>query len=271
MAISSGRSSLESVLWKHSKCCKVATQLQYTFLNLHRTLERMTGFNNSILPCLKYYKGSLMWSCKIKHTKRCKTKRTWCCWLWSFVQIENSWYRTSAEGEGRVYQAQLYGLKAWVKEQMMEERHTTRKWIAMWCVWILLSLREGKEQNDRDLVYGPTPFTCLCGDMGSASSQSQNLQGCLFRLVPATTYYQSKVCKAFRLHKVGCVRCQPSTLAHLGLSRQHLSYREPSVEVCGLCRQSQAKGLFSRIPMHGKPPQNCNTPRKNYHRIWSEV
>jgi len=170
------------------------TQLQYTFLNLHRTLERMTGFNNSILPCLKHCDGSSMWSRGIKHTKKWKTKRTWCCrlGLGSFVQRENSWYRTSAAGEGRVYQAQLYGLKAWVKEQMMEERHTTRKWIAMWCIWILLSLREGKEQNNRDLVYGPTPFTCLCGDMGSASSQSQNFPcawGCLFRLVPATTYY----------------------------------------------------------------------------------
>jgi hypothetical protein len=55
------------------------------------------------------------------------------------------------------------------------------------------------------------------------------------------------------------------------LSSTFIMYREPSVEVCGLCRQSQAKGLFSRIPMQGKPPQNCNTPRKNFHRIWSEV
>ena len=30
-----------------------------------------------------------------------------------------------------------------------------------------------KEKN-RDLVYGPTPFACHCGDMGSASSQSRN-------------------------------------------------------------------------------------------------
>ena len=152
-----------------------------------------------------------MWSRGIKHTKRWKTKRTWCCrlGLGSFVQRENSWYRTSAAGEGRVYQAQLFWLKALSRSandgrtaynkkvncnamylnSTKWRKRTKRQRSSIWVYRIRLSLRR----------HGVGIFSIPKFSMRLALP----IQTCNCNYILSV-----KSVEGFCLHEVGYVRCQ---------------------------------------------------------------
>jgi len=211
-----------------------------------------------------YCNGSLMWSREIKHTKRCKTERKNVADIGSYhtKRKRECWYRTSSRRRRAEYtnnNAQRYGPKALIRRANDGRKNGRQQESAMRRIWILLILSEGKSR-DRDLVYGPTPFACHCGKMGSASSKSRN--SCAKVLTTQTCNYKwvnKSLPSMFHLFEVCTYWCQ-STVYHFSSQRCNLvscsrSSEDPSSQICVFVGQNLLPpifGLFAfSVPLFG--------------------